>query len=279
MKKYIRSIFKLAPLEKLLLYLNSGKEYGSLLTRITPNHTDYSSPSVRQVTRNGVKYSLDISNLVDWYIYFNFMNLAHELFLNSLKEDDTIIDVGANIGLISMRAALIAKNGTVYSFEPYGKTFDRLEYHKQLNGLENIYPCNMGLGRKEEEVAFNTNFVGNPGMYRINKNFDTKSNRIKIGTLDRFVAENNLQRIDAIKIDVEGYEMEVLLGATKTLSDFKPMLFVELDDNNLIEQGVSARELIEHLENFNYNIRHSITGEVISANSQLINTHFDIICT
>lgn len=279
MKKTIRSFFKLRLFEKLLFYVNSGKKYGSWLTRITPNHTDYSSPAIRRVTRNGVKYSLDISNLVDWYIYFNFTDLPHERFLNAIQAHDTVIDVGANIGLISMRSAIRAKNGAVYSFEPYGKTYERLEYHRKLNDFRNIFTYNIGLGSTDEEVAFDTDFQGNPGMFRVNRHAAAETTRIKVMTLDKFVSENRLQQINAIKIDVEGYETEVLKGAGKVLSEFKPLLFVELDDNNLKDQGSSAKELIGLITSYGYAIRHAVTGEPLTTDSQLSHTHFDIICT
>jgi hypothetical protein len=83
-------------------------------------------------------------------------------------------------------------------------------------------------------------------------------------------------KIDLVKVDIEGYEYEWLLGAEKTLSKYKPTLFIELDDNNLKQQNSSALLLVVKLKEFGYTIfddRIDISNQV-----DFDNCHFDISC-
>ncbi|MGC9027531.1 MAG: FkbM family methyltransferase, partial [bacterium] len=77
---------------------------------------------------------------------------------------------------------------------------------------------------------------------------------------------------------VEGYEFNVLNGATETLKKYKPKLFIEVDDNLLQRQNISAKKLIEFISSFGYSIVKADTGEEITKDYNFINAHFDIIC-
>lgn len=105
-----------------------------------------------------------------------------------------------------------------------------------------------------------------------------KGSYIDIITIDEYVKEKNIKNIDLIKIDVEGFEMNVLLGGKNSINRFKPKLFVELDNNNLKEQGFSAKEIISFLENKNYNIVNAETLMQVKVSDDFENCHYDIIC-
>lgn len=277
MKKLIHTIFRFYPLEKLLVLLNSGKEYGSFLTKLTPNHTDYSKGSLRSVTRAGIRYDLDISNIVDWYIYFDFKERAHSTLLSLIKTTDTVIDIGANIGLVSLKAAKIATRGKIHGFEPFPATFDRLANHITINNLSNVALYNIGLGNQDGELPFETDFEGNPGMYRIGTTTGKASTKVKVRKLDDVAGEQHITRVDLIKIDVEGYEFEVLKGAEKIIRDHKPVLFIEVDDEYLKNQHSSAKELIAWLQEKGYSIQNALTDEPIEYSQDFSNCHLDVI--
>ena len=84
--------------------------------------------------------------------------------------------------------------------------------------------------------------------------------------------------LNLIKIDVEGYELNVLKGASQTLKNLKPKLFIELDNSNLQRQGHSASELIKFLNQFNYTITNANNNKHVNFNDNFDNCHFDIIC-
>lgn len=102
---------------------------------------------------------------------------------------------------------------------------------------------------------------------------------VKIVSLDTFLAKKYLKSIDLIKIDVEGYEYEVLKGAKKTIFEYRPVLFIEIDDNNLKQQNSSASNVISWLDDLGYSIKRADTLEPVDSNYEKFkNCHFDVIC-
>ena len=87
---------------------------------------------------------------------------------------------------------------------------------------------------------------------------------IETDTLDNVVSENSIQKIDVIKIDIEGYEMHALRGARLLLETFKPKLFIEVGYTRLLNLGTSPTELIRYLQKFGYSIFHAETDQEIT---------------
>jgi hypothetical protein len=119
----------------------------------------------------------------------------------------------------------------------------------------------------------------NPGNNRIlKKDADLPSVDIQLLNLDDFLSNKEDFKIDFIKIDVEGYEYNVLLGAEATLKKHHPLLFIELDDNYLISQGKSAKMILELLISYNYHsFKRADSKEIITFENDFSNCHFDII--
>jgi FkbM family methyltransferase len=147
-----------------------------------------------------------------------------------LNQDSIVIDAGANIGVFSVFAASIATHGHIYAFEPTVSTFSLLEKNAQ-NFPSNITCINSGLGEAVSEknilnmgICSSGNVIEDSPFYKNYKADDGKLEKIVITTIDRFVAENNIPRIDFIKIDTEGYEANILRGATETIKKFKPVI-------------------------------------------------------
>ena len=97
-------------------------------------------------------------------------------------------------------------------------------------------------------------------------------------TLDSFFAKEQMKRIDLIKIDVEGFEMKVLYGATDCVERFRPVLFLELCDANLREQGSSAVELLQWLEARDYGVCDAISGEPMLSGDPRKPAFTDVVC-
>ena len=96
-------------------------------------------------------------------------------------------------------------------------------------------------------------------------------NKIEVITLDESISvENN--KIDFIKIDVEGYELDVLIGGKQTINKFKPTMLIEINDHTLNRNNVNRQQIFAWLEENNYNYRNIYEGQGLT-DSQL-----DIIC-
>ena len=102
---------------------------------------------------------------------------------------------------------------------------------------------------------------------------------INVEVLDEYLINNNIPGPQLIKIDTEGYEMNVLLGSIKTIQTYKPVLFIEVDDNNLKLQNQSAALLIDFISRLNYKVINVHTGNEVSVNYNFANCHFDVLCT
>lgn len=277
---FIRSIFQLKSFEILLVRLTQGMAFGSFLSKIPPNHYQYKKGTYRIANRKGINYQLDLSDIVDWFIYFGFTEQSRENLLELIAEGKTVIDIGANVGNVSLEAAQkVGSHGVIHAFEPDPNNYERLMRNLELNDFHNIIPNNLGLGHQAGEYIMATVAEGNQGMNRIvtktGENHDLV--QVQIGTLDSYVEEHQLNEVSLIKIDVEGFEFEVLKGGVQTLEKFRPTLFIELDDNNLVEQGSSAVELIQFLEKNSYAIVDAERNEKINSKFQFENCHFDII--
>jgi len=159
-----------------------------------------------------------------------------------LHQDDTFLDVGANIGFISLVAAsFIGENGLVYAFEPHPETYKILEENIRLNSFKNICSMNIALGAEVSEAKIYDNLDGNRGSSSlIRPEGASKKNgkKIEIVTIDKLIEEYNLHIPSIIKIDVEGFELEVLKGAKALLSSLHaPALCVEFSEFYSISDG------------------------------------------
>lgn len=155
-----------------------------------------------------------------------------------------IIDVGSNMGNHVLFYCQNLNPKKVYCFEPNEINRTTLQKNIELNRLDDIvtvYPVALG---EEVGKGIETNFwLKNTGMNRISKISpeDNNENSIEIKRLDDF----NIQQVDFIKIDVEGFEVAVLKGAAQTIRKYKPVLMIEVFETN-------RTEVDELLNNFGY---------------------------
>jgi FkbM family methyltransferase len=275
----LRTPFKKRPLEALLAYLT--RSCGFPFTKLVPPEYTYPADSWRTAKRNGLIYRLNLSNYVDHKIYFSLETEGLTSLLSLIRPNFHIVDIGANIGQVTIPCASRAYKGRVLSFEPDPKNQERLQQNLNLNRFQNVEIVPKGLGRSPDTLTLCRVNPNNPGMNRILADTESRfdSTLVEITTLDLVLDEKSWKKLDFIKIDVEGFEMQVLLGASKTLSRFKPTLFIELDDKNLSIQGSSARHLVMWLLDKGYTVFNAAGGEAINPKtSELSGCHVDILC-
>ncbi|MFZ3047945.1 MAG: FkbM family methyltransferase, partial [Desulfatirhabdiaceae bacterium] len=152
-----------------------------------------------------------------------------ELFKSLIGPDEIILDIGANIGLTSILFSSFALK--VYAFEPSPTTFRILKENLLRANADNVQAINIGCGEREEQlsITFSTNnrsggFVSD--KIQIKEGHITE--QIQINSLDHLFGGDG-ERITFIKIDVEGFETEVIKGARALLEKFKPVIIMELN--------------------------------------------------
>ncbi len=168
---------------------------------------------------------------------------------NYLFQGQTFVDVGANIGLMSITAKkAVGENGQVWAFEANPKTFQILEKNLDLNDLNSVHTFECGLGDKKGNLTLYDNWSINRGAAStVVKGENAQATEISILTLDAVVTGQSIG-VDMIKIDVEGMEWEVLEGAQNTIEVCRPVLIVEFSAER--KEGRTREELYTKLTNF-----------------------------
>lgn len=270
-RKFLSLIFRSLLIEKCFSIYTQGKSHENFLSKLVPTNDLYNPGTIRNVEREGISYELDLYDMVDWWIYFGFKNPIGSNMYPSICEGDTFIDVGANNGEVSLKAARkVGNSGRVIAFEPNPKNINRFKKNIALNSFDNITLVELGVGNEAGEFQLNNDTPENLGMGWIGNPSDDKSVSsilIKVTSLDDYLLSMELNSVDFIKIDVEGFEINVLEGAKGIIKKFQPTLFVEVEDTLLNRQGTSASELISLIREFNYQPICSGTGQVVTSDS------------
>lgn len=273
-----RYFFKIKFLENFLVnQINRGNNWWK---KLAPPLYFYSPNTNRNAERNGIKYFLDLSCLIDYSIFFRMLKEpSWENLFKVLQPDFVILDVGANIGFHTLNFARICSKGFVHAFEPDNKSFKTLSANIELNNFRNVAVHPIALGAKDEKLPFYKLYINNPGANRILAHAPSShfgQQQVDVRTCDHIADELMLQRLDLIKIDVEGFELFVLQGATNTINKYRPILFVELAEKNLQEHSLSSLDLINYIERLGYQVTDAKTMTPIDRSIQ--NHHTDILC-
>lgn len=175
--------------------------------------------------------------------------LETEIFRSLLGPGALVIDVGANFGHYALTAAnAIGPKGLVIAFEPHPKPFALLATNRKLLPEDNLLAVQAGLGSCDGTMEIHTD-AANPGghsFYAWNlRGTDGSSHRVPVHALDSFLSERVHDRaVDVIKIDVQGFEMEVLRGAVRTIERDQPAVLCEVTPEALHHAGSGVEEIL-----------------------------------
>jgi FkbM family methyltransferase len=149
-----------------------------------------------------------------------------------------IFDIGANIGTLSTWLARYFTKGKIYCFEPQREVFKILCANLAMNNLDNTYPYNIAFGKTDEFKKIKEPDYLTPndfGTYSlVNENIKSSffnEITIEIKTLDTFIEQYAIPKLNLLKIDAEGMDLDVLQGAQKTIEKFNPVILIEHFDN------------------------------------------------
>lgn len=280
----LRRLFIISQSDILLAHFTRKGNPNSLSSKLIPPNYLYPQSTFRSCRIGGINYLVDLSETNGHFNYFGLNDPGQQVLISNIKQGMTVIDIGANIGALTLQMAkIVSPSGRIFSYEPSPVNYKYASKNISLNNFKNIKLINQGLGNKKETAyLYNVN-PNNRGMLRLlaedDQNKLYEKEEVAIDTLDSSMQNFSIPKPDFIKIDVEGFEYKVLQGAYETLRKYKPVLFIELVDNNLREQNSSAGELIEYLKRLNYKITDAVTNEEINENYNFTNCHFDILCT
>uniref|UniRef100_A0A7V3N4B4 FkbM family methyltransferase n=1 Tax=candidate division CPR3 bacterium TaxID=2268181 RepID=A0A7V3N4B4_UNCC3 len=173
-----------------------------------------------QGTLRGKKWMIASSNIECALGSYEYEK--RKLFENRISKGSVVYDVGAHVGFYTLLASeIVGPEGKVIAFEPVPQNLLFLRRHLQLNGCRNVTIVDAAVCDKEGIACFDRG--PNSSMGHISKDGDLI---VRLVSLDELVMKNRIDPPDYIKIDVEGAELLVLKGAKKTLTKYKPELFL-----------------------------------------------------
>ncbi len=209
----------------------------------------------------GADLELDLSNYIDRTIFMGcYEPLNTSLFKRILGPGGSAVDVGANIGYFTLLAAsLVGKAGKVVAVEAHPHNFQILAEAVERNGIEQVRPVNMGLSdgngaaqiimADQNEFANRTaSMIPQPGL---------SGPTVPLHRLDDCLDDWEIDTIDLLKIDVDGFETRVVRGAAESLRVGRIRnIIVELDEHWLRASGTSVAELTNVLEAAGFRLAH-----------------------
>jgi FkbM family methyltransferase len=208
------------------------------LTRVLRSTLNKAAPTGRSKVQvsagllKGASFKLDLQEEKDLWLGTYEPDLQRTL-RQVLRPPMTVYDVGANIGYLTVAMArLVGPAGRVHAFEPLPTNFERLVDAVNLNGQHDaVIPIRAAVGAAAGTARFLVHHSGGMGKLEGSAGRQTTYDRsieVQVVSLDGYAAQENNRAPDWIKIDVEGGEVGVLLGATTLLSDVRPGLLMEL---------------------------------------------------
>jgi len=196
---------------------------------------------------HGYKMKLDLKDYIQRMIYMGAFERQETALVKSfLYPGATFVDVGANVGYFSLLASsLVGATGRVLSFEPSNYVASLLHETIQVNSIQSIDLYRYALGRENSTAVLSDGLPTNhtPTFFA-----PGSGSPVQIRVLDEVLDEKKIDRVDLMKIDVEGFELEVLSGAEKAVSEGKiRSVLIEFNSHWLSKAGTSSHALHEWL--------------------------------
>lgn len=208
---------------------------------------------------NGTKIRVNLCELVGGNIYYGVQFEQEESLIISkmVKSGETFFDVGGNIGIHCLNASvLVGKTGTVHAFEPLSHVYKELIFNLALNNVKNVTANNVAVLDESREVSIYVNresALSSLGDTKRGK--FTSVEKVSSITLDEYAQKSRIERIDFLKIDVEGFEGHVLRGVKDLiLKSSNVVILCELAEKNYKPLGFSVNEVVDWIRDQGFEV-------------------------
>ena len=204
-------------------------------------------------------------NLGDWVQYWMFMDGAYERglvdFLCPRVKGKVLFDVGANVGSYTLTLARSARR--IYSFEASPSNAGILRRFVEHSGLANIEVVNKAVSDVPGETITLFTSPDTGGNHTQFHDYGKGAETATTVTLDQFARDNKIDRVDVIKMDIEGGELRAFQGARQILRASRPLLLVEFNGLVATQAGWKSSELYEHLRQYGYSVYEIHRGKLV----------------
>jgi len=183
---------------------------------------------------------------------------AQNLMVKYIQQNWSVFDVGANYGIHTLLMARLASHGRVYAFEPVPLIFAELQSNVALNGFKNVRCVRVAISDRVGPSEFVEGHHAGAGHLVQSNTSATRTLSVPTTTLDDFISGEGNQPPSLVKVDVEGAESKVLLGASRTLSEVRPVILLDLHTQ---EQDCAVGAILQSKD---YSVYRTNTGEKIN---------------
>lgn len=229
--------------------------------------------TVQIVSRRGIAWSLDLDEGIDLAIYtFGcFEPTTTRVLEESILAGDVVVDIGANVGAHTLpMAKLVGETGRVFAFEPTrfarAKLVRNLELNTELAGrvmVEQMFLTDSSTGSVPEAIYSSWPLKRLSNLHKKHGGAAKDSSGTAAMKFDDYVVTHSIQRVDLIKLDVDGYECHVLRGAMHILKTYRPVIVMELAPYALREAGESLEELLRILTEADYSLDDEVSRRAL----------------
>ena len=227
------------------------------------------------VVRGQARYDLELSEGIDFAIYIGAFERATQRALGKLvKPSSTVLDIGANVGAHTLLLSrLVGEKGRVLAFEPTDFAYTKLCRNLELNPelAERVRAFQYFLTVENNIAVPSTIYSSWPLITRSETHakhlgLEMRTSSASSRSLDSVLREAGVKNVDLVKLDVDGYECDVLRGAS-TLLTMRPIFVMELAPYVLQERGASLEELISIFTGSGYQFFDERTGQALPSTS------------
>tara|TARA_R110002020_G_scaffold3766_10_gene16592 strand:- start:24362 stop:25210 length:849 start_codon:yes stop_codon:yes gene_type:complete len=213
------------------------------------------------VVRNGVKYALDLSEGIDFAIYIGRYEPSTTTALQKLvKPGMTVLDIGANVGVHALlMGSLVGESGRVLAVEPTTFAIGKLRQSLALNPefAKRVDTAQAFLGPKEATsapVAVYSSWPlrGGAELHEKHLGQPMATDGVTSISVDALVASKSMGHVDLVKIDVDGFECQVLAGASEVMERDRPIFVMEVSPYVLEERGASLDQFLRFFTSLGY---------------------------
>lgn len=231
-------------------------------------------------TRCGLHYELDLSEGIDLavYLFGAFEPSTRDALAKYVKPGMTVLDIGANIGSHTLHLAnLVGVAGRVYAFEPTAFAYAKLLRNLSLNPIlasrviaQQCFLTGANIDDLPRQIHSSWPLVGGNDLHPKHLGAKKSTNGARAKTLDSILGEKGDPTIHLVKMDVDGFECDVLSGATRTTTVHKPVFILELSPYILMEHGHSVEQMMSFFIPLGYRFFNEKTEKVMPSDAMSI---------
>ena len=226
------------------------------------------------IQRKGISYEVDLSEGIDLslFLFGSFQDSIVKNNFISLTSNAVIFDIGANIGSMALKFAQLVPNGWIYAFEPTNYAFNKLLRNLSLNSdlAKRIVPIQLFVSdktQKNHKIKAHSSWKVDgtaSNTHPIHGGIIHSAESILAITIDEFCFKNEIYRLDLIKIDTDGHELQVLTGARGAIEKYLPYIIFEAGLYIMEEYEIKFEQYFNYLSSFSYTLINIKNGKKIT---------------